>query len=57
MNGKTGVSQTVLRPGGKVIIEGEVYDAIAENGFIDKDENIIVTKVEATQLYVEVFEG
>jgi membrane-bound serine protease (ClpP class) len=54
LKGKTGVAQTFLRPGGKVLIEGDVYDAVAENGFIDKDENIIVTKVEATQLYVEI---
>jgi len=54
LNGKAGISQTVLRPGGKVLIEGDVYDAVAENGFIDKDEKITVTKVEATQLYVEL---
>jgi membrane-bound serine protease (ClpP class) len=57
LKGKTGVAQTVLRPGGKVLIEGDVYDAVAENGFIDKDEKILVTKVEATQLYVEIFQG
>jgi membrane-bound serine protease (ClpP class) len=53
LKGKTGVSKTVLRPGGKIFIEGEVYDAVANSGFIDKDVNIIVTKVEATQLYVD----
>jgi membrane-bound serine protease (ClpP class) len=53
LKGKTGISKTVLRPGGKVIIDGDVYDAVAENGFIEKDEKIKVTKVEATQLYVE----
>ncbi len=53
LKGKTGISKTVLRPGGKVLIDNEVYDAVAENGFIEKDEKIIVTKVEATQLYVE----
>jgi membrane-bound serine protease (ClpP class) len=57
MKGKKGVAQTMLRPGGKVIIDGDVYDAIAENGYIEKDENIIVTKVEATQLYVEILEA
>ena len=56
LKGKTGIAQTVLRPGGKVLIEGEIYDAVAENGFIDKDENILVRKVEATQLYVEILE-
>ncbi|QGY42445.1 nodulation protein NfeD [Maribellus comscasis] len=53
LKGKTGTSKTVLRPGGKVLVDNEVYDAIAENGFIDRDEKIIITKVEATQLYVE----
>jgi membrane-bound serine protease (ClpP class) len=53
LKGKTGVSKSVLRPAGKVLIEGEVFDAVANSGFIDKDVNIIVTKVEATQLYVD----
>jgi membrane-bound serine protease (ClpP class) len=56
LKGKAGVSKTVLRPGGKIFIEGEVYDAVANSGFIDKDVNIIVTKVEATQLYVDKIE-
>ena len=54
LKGKTGVSQTVLRPGGKIIIDNEVFDAIAENGFIERGEKIKVTKIEATQLYVEL---
>ncbi len=53
LKGKTGISKTVLRPGGKVLIEGEVFDAVAITGFIDKDVEIVVAKVEATQLYVE----
>ena len=53
LKGKTGVSKTVLRPAGKVLIEGEVFDAVALTGFIDKDIKIVVSKVEATQLYVE----
>jgi membrane-bound serine protease (ClpP class) len=53
LKGKTGISKTVLRPGGKIFIESEVYDAVANSGFIDKDVNIVVTKVEATQLYVD----
>jgi membrane-bound serine protease (ClpP class) len=56
LKGKTGISKTVLRPGGKVLIEGEVFDAVAINGFIDKDVNIVVAKVEATQLYVDRLE-
>ncbi len=53
LKGKTGISKTVLRPGGKVLIDGEVFDAVAISGFIDKDTEIIVSKVEATQLYVD----
>jgi membrane-bound serine protease (ClpP class) len=56
LKGKTGISQTVLRPAGKVFIDDEVFDAIALNGFIDKNTNVKVTKVEATQLYVEKLE-
>jgi membrane-bound serine protease (ClpP class) len=56
LKGKNGVAQTVLRPGGKVKVDGAVYDAVAENGFIDKDENIHVVKVESAQLYVEILE-
>ena len=53
LKGKQGIAKTVLRPGGKILIEGEMYDAIAASGFIDKDEEIVVIKIEATQVYVE----
>ena len=51
--GKTGMAYTVLRPSGKVLIEGKVYDAIASWGMIEKGSEIIVIKAEAAQLYVE----
>lgn len=53
LNGKEGKTQTVLRPAGKVLIEGEVYDAISQSGFIDKGEDIVVVKVGTAQLYVD----
>jgi membrane-bound serine protease (ClpP class) len=53
LKGKKGKTQTVLRPGGKVIIDDEVYDAVAENGFIDRNENVVVTRVGTSQVYVE----
>lgn len=53
MKGKTGVTKTILRPGGKVAIDGDIYDAVAVNGFIDRDVQIVVVRVEATQLYVD----
>lgn len=53
LKGKAGIAKTVLRPAGKVLIDGEVFDAVAESGLIDKDEKIKVIKVESAQLYVE----
>lgn len=56
LKGKTGIAQTVLRPGGKILINGEVYDAVAENGFIEKETPIFVTRIESAQLYVDLQE-
>jgi len=53
LKGASGIAQTVLRPAGKVTISNEIYDAVALTGFIEKGEEIVVAKVEATQLYVE----
>ena len=50
--GKEGIAQTVLRPAGKVWIEGQVYDAISESGFVEKGEPIVVVKSENAQVYV-----
>ena len=51
--GKEGIAYTVLRPSGKVKIEGKIYDAMAEMAMIEKGEKIKVIKAEAAQLYVE----
>jgi len=50
--GQSGVAFTVLRPSGKVEINGEVYDATALTGFIDKGENVTVVKYETAQVFV-----
>lgn len=53
LKGKQGIAHTVLRPSGKISIEGKVYDAVSELGMIEKGEAIKVTRVETTQVYVE----
>ena len=53
LQGKTGTAFTVLRPSGKVIIDGKVYDAMSNFNMIEQNDEIIVVKVETTQLYVE----
>lgn len=49
---KEGVAKTVLRPSGKVEIEGKWYDAVALDGFIDIGEEIYVEKHENYNLFV-----
>ena len=57
LKSKTGVAHTVLRPSGKVSIEGEIYDGIAENGFIEKGTNVRVVRFENAQVYVETIKN
>ena len=49
---KTGIARTVLRPSGKIEIEGVWYDAVALDGFIDAGETIYVEKHENYNLFV-----
>ncbi|MDO9153981.1 MAG: NfeD family protein [Paludibacter sp.] len=50
--GKMGVASTVLRPSGKILIEGKNYDAVSEDGFIEKGTEVAVIRYETGQLYV-----
>ncbi len=50
--GKKGTAFTILRPSGKVEIDGDVHDATAETGYIDKGEKVEVVKFETAQLFV-----
>lgn len=51
--GKQGIASTQLRPVGKVEINGEYLDATSEVGFINKGEEIVVTRFENAQLFVK----
>ena len=50
--GSSGTAHTVLRPSGKVMIDGDVYAAVAETGFIARGAAITVRREEQGQLYV-----
>ena len=50
--GKEGVAQTILRPSGKINIDGEILDATAEHGYIEAGEKVKVSKFENAQLFV-----
>ncbi|HEX2935133.1 MAG TPA: NfeD family protein, partial [Bacteroidales bacterium] len=53
MIGSYGTAVTMLRPSGKVEIEGDIYDSISETGYINQGEKVIVVRYETGQLYVE----
>lgn len=52
MVGKTGIAATVLRPSGRVSVDGELYDAVSMKGFIEQGDEVIVRRYENFQLYV-----
>jgi len=52
LKGKTGVATTVLRLSGKVQVDGKYYDAVSEDGFIEKGSKVKVIRYETGQLYV-----
>jgi membrane-bound serine protease (ClpP class) len=53
MKGKTGTAFTVLRPSGKVMIEGRVYDAYTRGDYIPKDQPVEVVNDEGSSLQVK----
>jgi membrane-bound serine protease (ClpP class) len=56
MTGKTGTAYTVLRPSGKVVIEGVLYDAYTRGDYIDKNDKVKVINDEGTSLKVKKIE-
>ncbi|OGX25331.1 MAG: hypothetical protein A3J51_04560 [Omnitrophica WOR_2 bacterium RIFCSPHIGHO2_02_FULL_45_21] len=51
--GKSGKALTVLRPAGKVNIEGEILDVVSRGDFIDKDTPVRVVAAQGAELIVE----
>lgn len=52
MIGKEGEVHTVLRPSGKVMIEGTLYDALTRGGYLEKGEQVSVIGEEGNALVV-----
>ncbi|MGC8866389.1 MAG: NfeD family protein [Bacteroidales bacterium] len=53
MVGKNGYAVTILRPAGKVNIDGEIFDAVATIGHIEKGDPVVVVRYENAQLFVK----
>ncbi|OFY52442.1 MAG: serine protease [Bacteroidetes bacterium GWF2_49_14] len=54
--GCTGEAYSILRPAGKVMINGRIYDAVADVSWIPKGSKIIVVRQESSQVYVKISE-
>lgn len=52
--GKTGITETVLRPSGKISINGKMYDAYTRGDYIEKGQNVMVISDEGTSLKVKI---
>lgn len=55
--GKSGVAHTILRPSGKVLIDGEIYDATTRGNHIDKGEHVEVINDESNTIKVKRIES
>ncbi len=53
MVGRTAIAKTSLTPTGRVLVEGELWTAMAENDNIASGEEVIVTKVEKLKVWVK----
>ncbi len=52
-SGSEGIVFATLRPAGKVMIKGEVYDAISASGLIEAEEKIIVQRLDGNVIVVQ----
>jgi membrane-bound serine protease (ClpP class) len=50
--GQEGVALTVLRPVGTVLIGGAKYSAVTAGEFVEREQPIVVTKVEGSRIVV-----
>jgi membrane-bound serine protease (ClpP class) len=57
MVGKSGTVHSRLRPSGRILIDGEVYDAYSRGEFVEQGEKIIVISTEGTSLKVKKHEA
>ena len=56
MKGKKGVAETVLRPSGKVSIEGQLYDAFTRGEYVEKGQTVEVLSETGSSLQVKKIE-
>ena len=50
--GREAIAESVLRPAGKINIDGQLYDATSERGFIEKGSKVKTQRFENAQFFV-----
>jgi len=50
--GMRGTAYTILRPTGKILVDGKRYEAMAEGAFIQKDNEIEIIRIEGNNIIV-----
>ncbi len=50
---RTGIAVSMLRPSGKIEIDGEIYEARANSGFIDAGKEVVVMRSELGGVFVK----
>ena len=51
--GKVGVTETICKPVGKIMIEGQTYSAITDGEYIEKNKEVYVSEVDGTTIFVK----
>ena len=57
LKGRHGIAITSLRPGGKIEINGDLYDVVTDGEFLEKGEQVIVQSVESNHICVQRYRG
>jgi membrane-bound serine protease (ClpP class) len=52
--GSKGTAATTLRPAGKVLVDGILYDGASVGRFIEKDTPIVIANIEGSHVVVDV---
>ena len=53
MIGKSGITKTILRPTGRIEVEGNAYDAKSDSDFIGKDREVEVVAIKDGHIIVK----
>ena len=51
--GKIGVTESILRPSGRALIDGNVYTVEADGGFVEAGRGIVVTRIRGNRISVK----